>query len=82
MQAEILRQYGGDQWITTNFMAMHGDIDPTRSAKDLDAFTWTHYPVHGDVFPEYGPLGFRLGSGAASRASCTISCGPSTASPA
>jgi hypothetical protein len=41
---------------------MHGDIDPMRSARDLDAFTWTHYPVHGDVFPEYGPLAFRLGS--------------------
>jgi len=62
MQARILRQYSADQWITTNFMAMHGDVDPTRSAKDLDAFTWTHYPVHGDVFPEYGPLAFRLGS--------------------
>ena len=62
MQAAILRQFGGEQWITTNFMAMHADIDPTRSAKDLDAFTWTHYPVHGDVFPEYGPLAFRLGS--------------------
>jgi beta-galactosidase len=62
MQAGILRQYGANQWITTNFMAMHSDVDPTRSAKDLDAFTWTHYPVHGDVFPEYGPLGFRLGS--------------------
>ncbi|HXA49791.1 MAG TPA: beta-galactosidase [Candidatus Acidoferrum sp.] len=61
-QAQTLRQFGGQQWITTNFMAMHGDIDPLRSAKDLDAFTWTHYPVHGDVFPEYGPLAFRLGS--------------------
>jgi beta-galactosidase len=64
MQAGILRQYGTDQWITTNFMAMHGDVDPTLSAKDLDVFSWTHYPVHGDVFPENGPLGFRLGSGA------------------
>jgi beta-galactosidase len=62
MQAGILRQYGADQWITTNFMAMHGEVDPTRSSKDLDAFTWTHYPVHGDVFPDYGPLAFRLGS--------------------
>jgi beta-galactosidase len=63
LQAQVLRQFGGgQQWITTNFMAMHADIDPTRSAKDLDAFTWTHYPVHGDVFPEYGPLAFRLGS--------------------
>ena len=62
MQAGILRQYSANQWITTNFMAMHGDVDPTRSAKDLDAFTWTHYPVHGDVFPDYGPLAFRLGS--------------------
>lgn len=61
-QTQVLRQFGGQQWITTNFMAMHEDIDPMRSAKDLDAFTWTHYPVHGDVFPDYGPLAFRLGS--------------------
>ncbi|SPF52757.1 Beta-galactosidase [Candidatus Sulfopaludibacter sp. SbA4] len=74
MQTGILRKYGtpcieartpcAGQWITTNFMAMHGDVDPTLSARDLDAFTWTHYPVHGDLFPEEGPLGFRLGSGA------------------
>jgi beta-galactosidase len=64
MQADLLRKYGADQWITTNFMAMHGDVDPTLSTKDLDLFSWTHYPVHGDVFPENGPLGFRLGSGA------------------
>jgi beta-galactosidase len=64
MQAGLLRKYGADQWITTNFMAMHGDIDPTLSTRDLDLFSWTHYPVHGDVFPENGPLGFRLGSGA------------------
>ena len=64
MQAGILRKYGANQWITTNFMSMHADVDPTLSAKDLDAFTWTHYPVHGDLFPEEGPLGFRLGSGA------------------
>jgi beta-galactosidase len=64
MQAGILRKYGANQWITTNFMSMHPDVDPTLSAHDLDAFTWTHYPVHGDLFPEEGPLGFRLGSGA------------------
>ncbi len=64
MQARILRQYGAGQWITTNFMAMYPNVDPMLSAKDLDLFSWTHYPVHGDVFPENGPLGFRLGSGA------------------
>uniref|UniRef100_Q01YA8 Beta-galactosidase n=1 Tax=Solibacter usitatus (strain Ellin6076) TaxID=234267 RepID=Q01YA8_SOLUE len=64
-QAATLRQNGvAAQWITTNYMAMYPNVDPTLSAKDLDAFTWTHYPVHGDVFPENGPLGFRLGSGA------------------
>jgi beta-galactosidase len=64
MQTGILRKYSANQWITTNFMAMHGDVDPTLSARDLDAFTWTHYLVHGDLFPEEGPLGFRLGSAA------------------
>jgi beta-galactosidase len=63
-QAAILRRHTTNQWITTNFMAMHGEVDPTRSVHDLDVFTWTHYPVHGDVFPEQGPLGFRLGSAA------------------
>jgi len=64
MQAGILRRFGANQWVTTNFMAMYPNVNPTLSAKDLDVFTWTHYPVHGDVFPENGPLGFRLGSGA------------------
>ena len=65
MQAGLLRKYGSDQqWITTNFMAMHPDVNPLLSSKDLDVFTWTHYPVHGDEFAENGPLGFRLGSGA------------------
>ena len=64
MQAGVLREFGAGQWITTNFMAMYPNVNPTLSAKDLDAFTWTHYPVHGDLFPENGPLGFRLGSGA------------------
>jgi beta-galactosidase len=64
MQTAILREHTANQWITTNFMAMHGDVDPTLSSRDLDVFTWTYYPVHGELFPEEGPLGFRLGGGA------------------
>jgi beta-galactosidase len=60
MQASVLRQYSKDQWITTNFMSMHGDVDPAMSQKTLDVFSWTHYPVHGNL--NEGPLGFRLGS--------------------
>ncbi len=60
MQATILRRYSKNQWITTNFMSMHEDVDPSLSAKTLDAFTWTHYPVHGEL--NEGALGFRLGS--------------------
>lgn len=60
MQAKVLRRYSKNQWITTNFVAMHEDVDPSLSAKTLDVFTWTHYPVHGDL--NDGPLGFRLGS--------------------
>jgi beta-galactosidase len=60
-QARILRLYSKDQWITTNFMSMHEDVDPDLSAHTLDVFSWTHYPVHGNA--EEGPLGFRLGSG-------------------
>ena len=61
MQASVLRRYSQNQWITTNFMTMHEDVDPSLSAKTLDVFTWTHYPVHGELGE--GPLGFRLGSG-------------------
>ncbi|HWF48216.1 MAG TPA: beta-galactosidase [Bryobacteraceae bacterium] len=64
MQADILRQYTKNQWITTNFMAMHEDVNPTLSAKDLDVFTWTLYPVHGDLNENEGPFGYRLGNAA------------------
>lgn len=60
MQARIIRQYSKNQWITTNFMTLHEDVDPSLSQKALDVFTWTHYPVHGEL--NEGPLGFRLGS--------------------
>ena len=59
-QAAILRRYTKIQWITTNYMSMFSAVDPVRSASDLDAFTWTHYPVHGNE--NEGPLGFRLGN--------------------
>src|SRR4051794_24853123 len=32
MQASVLRRYSKNQWITTNFMAMHEDVDPSLSA--------------------------------------------------
>jgi beta-galactosidase len=60
MQAHIIRLYSKNQWITTNFMTLHEDVDPSLSQKTLDVFTWTHYPVHGEL--NQGPLGFRLGS--------------------
>ena len=59
MQAALLRKYTKSQWITTNYMGLFKDVDPTRSVGDLDVFTWTHYPVHGNL--NEGPLGFRLG---------------------
>ncbi len=62
MQASLLRQYGKNQWITTNFMSMHEDVDPSLSQGTLDVFSWTHYPVHGNL--NEGALGFRLGSAA------------------
>lgn len=62
MQADTLRKYTENQWITTNFMSMHEAVDPSLSKGNLDVFSWTHYPVHGD--PGNGPLGFRLGSAA------------------
>jgi beta-galactosidase len=63
-QAGILRKYcGARQWITTNYMHLNAGTDPARSAQDFEIMTWTNYPVHGDL--NSGPLGFRLGDGAA-----------------
>jgi beta-galactosidase len=59
-QAETLRRHTRNQWITTNYMALHKEVNPALSARDLDVNTWTHYPVHGNL--NEGPLGFRLGS--------------------
>lgn len=61
-QAGLLHQNGRNQWVTTNFMAMHGDVYPPLSGKDLDVLTWTVYPAHGNL--NEGPQGFRLGDGA------------------
>ncbi|MBF9141144.1 beta-galactosidase [Hymenobacter properus] len=63
-QAATLRQHSRHQWVTTNHMATHRDVNPALTRKDVDITTWTVYPVHGEVFPENGPLGFRLGNGA------------------
>ena len=60
MQADILHRYSQNQWVTTNFMAMDGMVNPALSQGALDAFTWTIYPVHGELGD--GPLGFRLGN--------------------
>lgn len=62
-QANLLRKYCKGQWITTNFMNMHRDVNPVLSGRDLDIITWTLYPVHGDL--NEGSLGFRLGDGVA-----------------
>jgi beta-galactosidase len=62
-QANTLRQNSQNQWVTTNFMAMHRDVNPSLSSRSLDMITWTVYPVHGDY--ENSNLGFRLGNGAA-----------------
>lgn len=62
-QAGLLRQYcGTNQWITHNFMHLHGDVSPPLSGGDLDLISWTLYPAHGNL--ERDPQGFRLGNGA------------------
>ena len=61
-QADLLHQFGKGQWVTTNFMNLHGDVYPPLSRGALDVFTWTIYPVHGNL--EADPLGFRIGDGA------------------
>lgn len=60
MQASVLRQYSHGQWITTNFMAMHEDVNPALSQHSLDVFSWAHSPVHANLNED--SLGFRLGS--------------------
>src|SRR5262249_19352606 len=62
-QAGLLRRFAKNQWVTTNFMSMHGEVYPPLSAKDLDILTWTIYPAHGNL--NEGSLGYRLGDGAA-----------------
>ncbi|MBC8082872.1 MAG: beta-galactosidase, partial [Hymenobacter sp.] len=63
-QAATLRQYSRNQWVTTNYMATHRDVNPALNRDDLDLITWTTYPVHGESLTQGGPLGFRLGNSA------------------
>ena len=63
-QAATLRQHSRHQWVTTNHMAMHRDVNPALTRTDVDITTWTVYPVHGEELVESGPLGFRLGNSA------------------
>ena len=63
-QAATLRKYCRHQWVTTNHMATHRDVDPALTRNDVDITTWTTYPVHGETFAQNGPLGFRLGNSA------------------
>ncbi len=58
-QADILRKYVRNQWITTNYMATYMPVDPWRS-DDLDFISWTNYPVSG-YGEGIGKEGFRRG---------------------
>ena len=61
LQYKILRKYiAPTQWITTNLMPEHVDVDPTRIT-GLDFVTYTKYLVAG-YDNGTGPQGFRLGS--------------------
>ncbi len=60
MQKNTLRQsISKTQFVTTNFMNIHTDIDPWRS-KDLDFISYTIYPVAGYANGT-GDQGFRMG---------------------
>jgi beta-galactosidase len=61
-QTSVLRRHTKNQWITTNYMAMHREVSPTLSRDDFEIITWTIYPVHGRM--NEGPLGYRLGDSA------------------
>ncbi len=61
IQYKILRKYiSPDQWITTNLMPEHVDVDPTK-INSLDFVTYTKYLVAG-YDKGIGPQGFRMGS--------------------
>lgn len=61
LQYKILRKYiSPDQWITTNLMPEHVDVDPTK-INSLDFVTYTKYLVAG-YDKGIGPQGFRMGS--------------------
>lgn len=64
-QTEALRRHVRGQWITHNFDNLYSraEVDPSLSSRDLDLMSFTRYLVHGE--PGEGPLGFRLGDGAA-----------------
>jgi len=60
MQYRILRgKIQKNQFITSNFMSIHTDVDPWRNA-DLDFISYTMYPVAGYT-RGLGDQGFRLG---------------------
>jgi len=59
-QYRTLRKYiSDDQWITSNFMDQHMNVDPYRNS-DLDFAAYTMYPVSG-YRDGKGEQGFRLG---------------------
>jgi beta-galactosidase len=61
LQKNTLRKYiSPNQFVTTNFMNSHTDVDPWRS-QDLDFPTYTMYPVAGYTNGT-GDQGFRLGN--------------------
>lgn len=60
-QYKILRKYvSSNQWITTNLMPEHVDVDPTK-INSLDFVTYTKYLVAG-YDKGVGAQGFRMGS--------------------
>lgn len=62
MQQQTLRQYiSPRQFVTTNFMHWHSPVDPWRN-QDLDAVTYTMYPVWGGDADSANSQSFRLGS--------------------
>ncbi len=64
LQYRILRKHiSKDQWITTNLMPEHVDVDPTRISS-LDFLTYTKYLVEG-YSKGTGAQGFRMGTSTA-----------------
>ena len=59
VQIDALRPHIQDQWVSTNFMGLHKELNGEALAAPLDLIGWDNYPIWGN-----GPLPAALGHAA------------------